>query len=116
MLTFIQTLVGDLVDKETAIDDIVDEYTRNGTKQVEELERKSSADRRELESKFSNTLQQVTRSFQQTRDATIALNSEWEDLDDLEAQWRKRQHELQDFMNEKIKCVRDGTWKEQVKE
>lgn len=104
-----------MVDKETAIDDIVDEYTRIGTRKVEGLERQASADRREVESQFFNTLQQVTRSFRQTRDATIALNAEWEDLDDLELQWRKRQHELQDFMNEKIKYVTDGTWKDQLK-
>jgi transposase len=104
-----------LVDKETAIDDIVDEYTRNGTRLIEDLERKASADRRELESQFSNTLKQVTRSFQQTRDVTIALDAEWENLDDLEAQWRKRQHELQDFMNEKIKCVANGSWKDLIK-
>lgn len=101
-----------MVDKETAIDGIVDEYTRNGTKLVEELGRNVSAGRRELESQFSNTLQQVTRSFQKTRDDTIALDKEWENLDDLEAQWRKRQHELQDFMNDKIKRVRDGSWKD----
>ncbi|OBT70100.1 hypothetical protein VE03_00409 [Pseudogymnoascus sp. 23342-1-I1] len=105
LICMVHTLVGDLVDKETAVDGIVDEYTRNGTRQVEELERKASANRRELESQFSNTLQKVTRSFQQTRDVTIALNSEWENLDDLEAQWRKRQHELQDFMNDRIKCA-----------
>ncbi|KFY65210.1 hypothetical protein V497_01469 [Pseudogymnoascus sp. VKM F-4516 (FW-969)] len=115
MICMVHTLVGDLVDKETAIDDIVDEYTRNGTRLVEDLERKASADRRELESQFSNTLQKVTRSFQQTRNVTISLDAEWENLDDLEAQWRKRQHELQDFMNEKIKCVADGSWKDQIK-
>ncbi|OBT77854.1 hypothetical protein VF21_03280 [Pseudogymnoascus sp. 05NY08] len=105
LICMVHALVKNLVDKETAIDYIVDEFARNGTKLVEELEREAGADRRELESQFLNTLQQVTRGFKQTRDATIALNSEWEDLDDLEAQWRKRQHELQDFMNERIKCA-----------
>lgn len=115
ILTCIQTLVGDLIDKETAIGDIVDEYARNGMKLVEELEREASADRRELESQFSNMLQQVAGSFKQTRDVTVALNSEWEDLDDLEAQWRTRQHELQNLMEERVKCVKDGTWKNQIK-
>ncbi|KFY45151.1 hypothetical protein V494_01118 [Pseudogymnoascus sp. VKM F-4513 (FW-928)] len=96
LICMVHTLVKDLVDKETAIDDLVDEYTRNGTRHVEDLERKASADRRELESQFSNTLQKVTRSLQQAKEATIALNSEWEDIDDVEAQWRKGQHELQD--------------------
>ncbi|KAL5345570.1 hypothetical protein ACLOAV_009321 [Pseudogymnoascus australis] len=115
LICMVHTLVGDLADKEAAIDGIVDEYTRNGTKHVEELERNASAGRRELESQFLNTLEQVTRSFQKTRDYTIALDKEWENFDDLEAQWRKRQHELQDFMNDRIKCVRDGTWKDQIK-
>ncbi|KFY15339.1 hypothetical protein V492_02054 [Pseudogymnoascus sp. VKM F-4246] len=107
LICMVHTLVKDLVDKETAIDDLVDEYTRNGTRHVEELERKASADRRELESQFSNTLQKVTRSLQQAKEATIALNSEWEDIDNVEAQWRKGQHELQDLMNERMKSVVD---------
>ncbi|OAF56728.2 hypothetical protein VC83_06926 [Pseudogymnoascus destructans] len=115
LICMVRTLVENLVDKETAIGDIVEEYTRNGTKLVEELEREASADRRKLESQFSNTMQQVTRSFKQTRDATIALNSKWEDLDDLEAQWRKRQHMLQKFMNERKGWVEDGTWKNKIK-
>ncbi|OBT90127.1 hypothetical protein VE02_00898 [Pseudogymnoascus sp. 03VT05] len=115
LICMVHALVKNLVDKETAIDYIVDEYTRNGTKLVEELEREASAGRRELESQFSNMLQQVTRGFKQTRDTTIALNLEWEDLDDLEVEWRKRQHKLQDFMNERIKRVEDGTWKNQMK-
>lgn len=104
-----------MIDKETAIGDIVDEYARNGMKLVEELEREASADRRELESQFSNILQQVAGSFKQTRDVTVALNSKWEDLDNLEAQWRTRQHELQNLMEERVSCVKDGTWKNQIK-
>ncbi|OBT53722.1 hypothetical protein VE04_05442 [Pseudogymnoascus sp. 24MN13] len=115
ILSIAKILVEDLVDKQTAIDDIVVEYARNGTKLVEELEREASADRRELESQFLNTLQKVTRSFKQTRDSTIALNSEWEDLGDLEAQWRTRQHKLQKVMNERKLCVEDGTWKNRIK-
>lgn len=104
-----------MVDKETAISDIVEDYTRNGTRQVEDFEQKAGADRRKLESEFSNTLQNVTRSFRQRRDTTIALNAEWENLDGLEAQWRTRQHELQHLVKKRIKCVEDGTWKDRIK-
>lgn len=104
-----------MVDKETAINDIVEDYTRNGTRKVEDFEQKASADRCKLESEFSNTVQKLTRSFQQARATTIALNAEWEKLDGLEAQWRTRQHELQHFLKERMKCVEDGTWKNHIK-
>lgn len=104
-----------MVDKETAINDIVEDYTRNGTRHVEDFEQKASADRCELESEFSNILQKVTRSFLQARDTTIALNAEWENLDGLEGQWRTRQHELQHFVKERMKSVEDGTWKGHIK-
>jgi hypothetical protein len=96
-------LVGELVNKETALDDIVDDYMTNGTKLVQDLEDKSSADRRKLESQFSNTLQQITCKFQQTRDAANAMSLERPQFSKLEQGWRKRQHELQDLLKEKVK-------------